>query len=292
MQCPRCKKEVEDLKTLSSEFVQRWQANGEPNPPGQICVGCKGELQKVLFENTETVISGHEKAREHKMMQMWANRVHFVRTARQLMARKAYSEAAVSYEKYLKVLEIVFGLKKGQRLDPQAFKDSARTSELTVVASVYWDLLRIYDSSDQFSDRQEISAKQLAQFLRFTPIFPDIIKKAEVFQKQAKHPQHIKTFLRDAAQQRPRCFIATSAFASENAFEVQYLRWWRDQFLVNYKFGNLFLISYYFASPKIAEQLDRFYFLKPMVRFFLRNLIRVIDFTVSPRSIWMRDEKT
>jgi hypothetical protein len=51
------------------------------------------------------------------------------------MSVKNYSEAAVAYEKYLKILELVFGCKKGEKITPEQFKDNARTSELTVVTA-------------------------------------------------------------------------------------------------------------------------------------------------------------
>jgi hypothetical protein len=79
------------------------------------------------------------------------------------MNDKAFSDAAVAYEKYIKVLEIIFDAKPGE-LSPEQFKDAARTQELTVVASAYWDLLRIYDTSEKYGDRQAIAAKKLAQF--------------------------------------------------------------------------------------------------------------------------------
>jgi hypothetical protein len=111
-----------------------------------------------------------EKAKEQHRLQLWKSRVGLIKRARALMSRKMYNEAAVGYEKYIRILEIVFNCKKGEPLTPTNFKDSARTSELTVVTSVYWDLLRIYDSSDKYLERQQIAARQLAVFVQFTPI--------------------------------------------------------------------------------------------------------------------------
>ena len=74
------------------------------------------------------------------------------------MNDKMFSDAAVNYEKYIKVLEVVFDCKAGE-LAPEMFKDSARTQELTVVTSVFWDLLRIYDTSSKYGDRMQRAAK-------------------------------------------------------------------------------------------------------------------------------------
>ena len=153
---------------------------------------------------------------------------------------------------------------------------NARTSELTVVASVFWDLLRIYDTHDKFTERQIIAAKQLAAFIRFTTIFPDVVKKAQAFAKQAKHPDVIKSFLKNASLSRPRCFVATSAFMTPLAPEVQILRFYRDQYLMRSCLGQKFVQTYYRRSPVVADFLDRHPSLKPAVRAFLRLLIKCV----------------
>jgi hypothetical protein len=234
------------------------------------------DLRKTADKASGGVLLAQERAKEQHRVALWKSRVQLIKRARQKMSEKNYSEAAVSYEKYLKILEIVFGNKKGQLLTPEMFKDNARTSELTVVASVYWDLLRIYDSSDKYRERQATAAKQLAVFIRFTPVFPDIIKKAEAFVRQARNPAIIKSFLKGAAQQRPRCFVATSAFESPLAVEVQVLRHFRDQKLRTTKIGRRFIFSYYRLSPAIACFLDRHPGLKPGVRAVLRFAIKCI----------------
>ena len=47
--------------------------------------------------------------------------------------KRRISEAAVQYEKYLRVLEVVYNLKKGE-LSPAVFNNSSRSKELTVIA--------------------------------------------------------------------------------------------------------------------------------------------------------------
>ncbi len=147
-------------------------------------------------------------------MMMWKNRVHLIKNARNLMTQKAYSEAAVQYEKYLRVLEVVHGKKKGE-LAPSIFNNSTRSKELTVVASVYWDLMRIYDTSPRYGDRMASSARKCAEFLPFSTIYPDIVKKAEQFSRSAKNPAVMRQFLKMVKSRRGPCFIADAAFASQ-----------------------------------------------------------------------------
>lgn len=250
------------------------QAAGEA-VPGQVCVGCITELQRHVANSSGGVLMAQERAKEQHRLNLWKNRVQLIRQARTFMNQKMYSEAAAAYEKYLKIMEIVFDCKKGE-LKPELFKESARHTELTVVASVYWDLLRIYDMNDRYSERQSFCAKQLASFIRFTPIYPDIIRKAEIFQRSAKNPAVIKQFLKISAESRPRCFIATSAFNSVYALEVQQLRFFRDHTLKKYSLGRQFTKWYYRHSPKAACLLDKHSWAKPAIRGLLRLLIKCV----------------
>jgi hypothetical protein len=190
--------------------------------------------------------------REKNKMMMWKNRVHLIKNARGLMNQKAYSEAAVQYEKYLRVLEMVYNVKKGE-LSPAVFNNSSRSKELTVIASVYWDLVRIYDTSSKYGERMSSAAAKLALFLPFSPIYPDITKKAELFSRSAKNPAVLKSFLRNVKAKRGPCFIATAAFADEPyAVELRILRAYRDQNLRTSRAGRRLIWLYYRTSPPIA----------------------------------------
>jgi hypothetical protein len=274
--CSRCSLQVLDLHVVDANLSQKLAELGE-NVPSQVCMSCLTELRRTASSNSGGILMAQEKAKEQHRLQLWKSRVSLVKNGRQLMGQKMYSEAAVAYEKYLKILEIVFAVEKGQSLSPENFKDSARTEELTIVTSVYWDLLRIYDTSDKYGERQQVAARQLANFVKFTPIFPDIIKRAESFVKQAKHPGVIKNFLKLASNERPRCFIATSAFESPLALEVQILRVYREQTLKKSKIGRNFIKKYYHFSPSIAVFLDKYSILKPAVRVVLRLLIKCVS---------------
>ena len=181
--CPRCGTPSNELQHMDAGLIAKLRESGnEEQIPPQVCANCFTQLAGSVARGS--LLMAREKAKEQKKLMLWKSRVNLIKKARQSMTEKSFSEAAVAYEKYIKVLEVVFDSKPGE-LNPEQFKDSARTQELTIVASVYWDLLRIYDTSERYGERQSIAAKKLAQFLRFTPIFPDILRKAESFQKTA-----------------------------------------------------------------------------------------------------------
>ncbi len=217
-----------------------------------------------------------EKAKEDRKLKLWHSRLAFTKKGHTLMQEKLFSEAAVVYEKYLKILELVFDCTNGQ-LTPDHFKDSARTAELSVVTSVYWDLLRIYDTSDAYGDRQKKVALQLGKFAPLTPVFMDLLKKAQLFQKKCRHPEIVKTFINTATKARPRCFVATSAFESPQAAEVQALRHYRDHTLKKTILGRKFIYAYYKISPSLACALDKHAYLKNPIRRALRLLIKCVS---------------
>jgi hypothetical protein len=270
LQCPRCGNKVEELQAIDQVLSDKIKLSGNPETlPAQVCLNCFSQLSGAI---SNSVVHTREKAKEHKKLMLWKSRVNLIRRARQLMSDKAYSDAAVQYEKYIKVLELVFEVGSG-KLTPEAFKDSARTQELTVVAGVYWDLLRIYDTSESYGDRMRHAGEKLSQFLKFTPVYPDIMRKAEAFSKMAKHPSIVKSFIKTAAETKGRCFIATAAFESPYAEEVIYLQNWRDKVLVHHFAGRLFIKFYYRLSPPLASVLDRSPTLKGAIRSVLRLFI-------------------
>jgi hypothetical protein len=274
--CPQCGLEVPEIIPIDMELRARIKKlDPEFSMADEICRSCMVDIRKKAY-GSGGVLMAQQRAKEDRKKKLWQARVSLVKKGHALMGGNLYSEAAVSYEKYIKLLEIVFDAQPGN-LTPEALKEAARTAELTVIAGVYWDLIRIYDTSDKYGDRQKQAARQLAKFVPYTPIFPDLMKKAQAFVKQARHPEVVKAFLAGAKKQRPRCFIATAAFDLPYALEIQILRAYRDNQLKKNFWGRKFIYFYYKSSPPIACFLDKHAWLKPPVRAILRFVIKCVS---------------
>lgn len=274
--CPNCGSKVTSLRPLGEGLIRKLAEEGQTGVPPQTCDACYQQLAGSVAKGA--VLMAEHKAREQRKMMMWKSRVSLIKKARSLMREKAFAESAIAYEKYIKVLETVYDCKANE-LTPEHLKNTARTQELTVVASVYWDLLRIYDTSERYGPRMEIAAKKLAEFLPLTPLYPDIVKKAEIFQRSAKKSHVVKNFLKSVSEKRGGCFIATSAFSSPFSPEVLWLQSWRDEVLAPTSIGKKFIAFYYQLSPRIAQKLDQKPFLKWPVRQFLRGIILFLQLT-------------
>jgi hypothetical protein len=249
--CPRCNQLADVFHPIDSAVRTALNEAGiNESFPDEVCPVCYEQLTSHVSQGLKLRLE--RDGREKNKMVMWKNRVNLIKNARGLMNQKAYSEAAVQYEKYLRVLEMVYNLKKGE-LSPAVFNNSSRSKELTVIASVYWDLVRIYDTNPRYGDRMQTSAAKLSAFLPFSPIYPDIIKKAEQFSRSCKNPKVLTAFLKNTKAKRGPCFIATAAFAEEPfAPELHILREFRDQRLRPYYLGRQFVWIYYRTSPPVA----------------------------------------
>jgi hypothetical protein len=73
------------------------------------------------------------------------------------------------------------------------------------------------------------------------------------------------------------CFIATAVYGSPYAKEIIYLRFFRDNYLIKKKGGELIIDIYYKISPFIAKLIEKNQFLKVVANhLFLKPFIKVI----------------
>lgn len=77
-----------------------------------------------------------------------------------------------------------------------------------------------------------------------------------------------------------KCFIATAAYGSEMAPQVELLRKFRNQFLLSSDWGRKFVKLYYKLSPRMAEFIAESYWLKSATRILLWPLILFADVAI------------
>lgn len=280
--CSRCGQEVDNLIPVEAGMKLRMQADGSLNDiPVEVCKSCYDGLGSSLSKGAALRREAIQK--EQNRLTLWRSRVGLVKQAKVYMNQKNFSEAAVAYEKYIRILEIIYEKKSGD-LTPELFNNEARKSEMTVIASVYWDLMRIYDNNSKYQDRLDKSAEKLAAFARFTPIYSSIIRRAEAQSRNARNPRAFKKFLSLSGSLRPRCFIATSAFGYLSP-EVEILCRFRDDFLIKSHLGRLFIETYYLLSPRIADYIDKSPRLKSHIRYWLSRIASLIESRLFKQSL-------
>jgi hypothetical protein len=272
--CPQCGNPSEALVSIDTGMRFALRATGQADDlPAAVCANCHRSLAGSVSQGFK--IRVEREARDKNRVMMWKNRVSLVKQARTLMENKSYSEAAVAYEKYIRVLEVVNNLERG-KLDPAVFSNSERSKEMTVVASAYWDLLRIYDSNPGYGDRMSRAAENLAKFLPFSPLYPDVIRKAESFARTAKNPQIVRQFLKATKSGRGPCFIASAVFENEPyAWEMTALRRFRDDVLRTTPWGRTFIVLYYRYSPALANRIHGSQWKKRLLKPLIRKIAKL-----------------
>lgn len=270
--CPRCGRQTSELIPVDTGMKLALQQAGDSESAKSVCPICYNELAGAVSRGAQLRLEA--KAKERNRQMLWKSRVNLVKKARQLMAEKAFSDAAVHYEKYLRVLEMSYELKKGQ-LTPDVFGKTKRSKEITVVASTYWDLFRIYDTTTSYRDRMRDAANKLAAFLPFSPIFPDVVRRAQEFLRGAKNPDIVKEFLKKVNANNPRCFIATAVYPYPYCPEIIALRKFRDQFLLTNAVGRKFVLYYYKFSPALAIKLQQMHYTKKVIRTALNLFVKI-----------------
>lgn len=270
--CPKCGQQSEKFFRVDTALKVALKSTGQGDTlPAKVCPSCYETLTANVSHGVK--LRMEQEAREKNKVKMWKSRVNLVKQGRGLMAQKAYSEAAVIYEKYIRVLEVVYNLKRGE-LSPKVFNNSQRSKEMTVIASVYWDLVRIYDTSPAYGDRMAKAAAKLAEFLPFTTVYPVVIKKAEAFSRSARNPNVIRQFLKVSRTHRGPCFIATAVFEDEPyAIELTTLRQLRDQVFRPSPLGRKLIRFYYQTSPPLARLIKD----RPLLRQFFRLVLKKLS---------------
>jgi len=230
------------------------------------------EINGILGQKSSILIN--ERSKEESKARLWRSRVTLLKKARNLMIRKSFGEAIVTYEKYLKLLEKVFDVKEAG-LRPELFKERLATKELTVIVSVYWDLLRVYDTNEKYRERMLTTAQKIVQFAPFTPITIDIVKKADSYRSKSRNPDVFKNLSRELMYKKNFCFIATCVFENKNDWHYIYkLQSFRDRVLMKSLAGRVFTFIYYRVSPYFAKTLDQVSIIKPIIRSSLIGLIK------------------
>ncbi len=261
--CPNCGSKVSALTRIEPGLKLRLVQESGRNIPDEVCLVCLQQL--AGYASAQSAIRAEQEAKEKTRELLWKNRIETVREARDLLNRGLPAEAAVAYEKYIKILEIAFGIDPGE-LTPAHFVLPQHRPEISVLTGVYWDLLRIYDGTNRYGDQQDKAAMKLAEFSRFSTMNAKIVKNAKKLKKSANNPEAFKLFLRTSEVKTGACFIATAACGNYRHPIVFELILFREKCLRPYVWGRAIISLYQILSPPIADIIRENKILRTMVK--------------------------
>ena len=85
-----------------------------------------------------------------------------------------------------------------------------------------------------------------------------------------------KTYWDESLESRGGCFIATATFGTPMAYEVNILRQFRDNFLLQRSLGKKLVFFYYNLSPPIATLIGKSATLKAIGRTSLTPIVNLV----------------
>lgn len=139
----------------------------------------------------------------------------------------------------------------------------------------------ISESSTTFNKNIDVDS----QYLFFASYEPDAVQNSSCYQAQAiNNPSMMQLYNPDKNIKLDReCFVATAAYGTDMAQEIEHLRWFRDHVLVNYAVGRHFIVWYYQYGPHMA----RFIQDKPLLRFGVRLTLKPIVLGAEVLRAWL-----
>lgn len=224
----------------------------------------------------EQILDSHKKKQERQFLEDLSKRIAIAREGKVYMERKDFASAMTSYRRYLSLTARALKV-DATELKPSLFDVDSRNSESLLITAVYLDLMKMLDRLQSSSADEERKLYQ-RMFIRFTvgqsfqAFAAENLRKYIYYTKGVRHKKEfIETY--NAIKVKGSCFVATWAFASEDAPEVVRLRTFRDQHLRSTAMGRFLISTYYKSGPTLVRGLSSLPApTKQMVRAFLATI--------------------
>lgn len=281
--CPLCSASTSLLHSIDAGMRLRLEKEGHYISHEAVCTACYKDLCKKL--SNASFLAAEQTINANYRKSLWKNRLILVKQARSHLILKNHAEAAICYEKYLRIIEFVFEQKRAS-FRPEMFRDKPR--EVTLIVGALWALVEIYDLHPTYARKQEECAAKLGELVSYTNLFTSVVKIASAKKNAARNPRAYRALLKAANIRTGNCFIASIAFESRNDPTLQLLRAFRNQVLATNTTGKSFIRFYYRWSPALANRLQHHKWVKTTLRKvlppFALCLKRVFSLKVEPRS--------
>jgi hypothetical protein len=213
------------------------------------------QLMKRARQHIAEQMKQIEDARRYKQMQQ---RLELVSLGLKELENKRVIPAAQHFLEFLQLLEQSKNLKPGE-LTPERFDASKEMGDTLLLASVYWELAKIYDQM-RSENGTRLFKEYLSKYLLFAKdsTFKTLCAEAVRRYLSNGHPKHSPDFRAayDALGGRG-CFVVTSLLDVTDPETLPTLRAFRDTQLADSFLGRVFIARYYAWGPSLAKGMDR-----------------------------------
>ncbi len=224
-----------------------------------------------------------EQAEEDRKRKLRAQRLEFARAGIANYQKRRLGEAVKAFKQYIHVLEELNKIPPGTLL-PTHFDLKKDLSELLMLSGVYWDLVKLYDRTKSAEARQEFD-HYLNKYITFSKGMPYQHLCAEALRKYiaSEKPIHREPF-KSAYRilNTSKCFIASALIEVTHLETLPRLRQFREEFLLKYYLGRIFVSWYYRWGPVLSQRVEA---LPHWIQFLLGKTLDGIAFTWSLKTL-------
>ena len=215
------------------------------------------------------------KKNQEALNRYYLQRIGIIQKGKQAYRDNDYQQAIIHYYQYI---EVISGIKdvEEKNIGPHLFDPNTEFMEIIALASIYWDLAKIYDRSPSL--RKEF-LRCLNQFYIFSINLPSQninIRIMEKFMRNGnlKNKKDFKKIYKRIYRSSKSCYLADHCFGPHHSVPST-LRDFK-RFLLDYKIGHVAVTSYYRYSPKIVLFFNKHPRIDFWVtRFFIRPLLQL-----------------
>jgi hypothetical protein len=238
-------------------------------------MGKSDDARRKQSERLADSIKEQERRREElKFQEEWNKRIVIAREGRVAYEGSDTAGAVANYKKILSLTARRYNVSI-DNLNPKLFDAKMRTSEALLISAICLDLAKVMDRLEGPSAKKELKM-YLRLFVAFSKSMPFEVVATSTIRKYMLYTHGLKN--KDAfntaynSLRRGVCFVATAAFESEEASELDFLRDYRDLVLMKSLLGRKFISIYYRIGPIVAQVVSK----SETLRYASRSIIRVI----------------
>lgn len=238
------------------------------------------EKKKRESDRLAEVIEENARRREQRQfLEELSHRITIARQGRLHFEKDELTEAMQCYRRFLSITARSFNVEM-KDMHPKYFEEKYRVSESLLVSAICLDLAKILDHVGTPEAKAE-RGLLLRLFVLFTSgmsfqfFVSENLRKYLQYSKTLKHRAEFEGAYQ-AIKKKKLCFVATAAFQSVSAPEVEALRIFRDRSLAPSPMGSWIIKAYYAIGPILAFPVQNISPLRRLVKIVLVLIVKAL----------------
>ncbi len=225
-------------------------------------------------------LTREERERKLILKHKFENRITIAKFGKESFDLGDYGNAVKKYTEYLEIQAEVLDCKDIYSLSTDKFNPKTDLTEMLMISHIYFELARIYDSSDKFHDEAK---RCLDRFVHFSANQPYQVVNSELIRKYVKKSRlklmgDFQNAYHQIYIQSKKCFVVTHCYGETHQITQDFRSF--KEWMLDYSLGHKFVQYYYAFSPKLIKTCEEYprissFFILP-IKFSLRMVAKFI----------------